>query len=46
MNSVSGKVKTLNVTEGQSVNEGDVIIVLDSFETELRIAQIQAMVDL
>ncbi len=46
MNTVSGKVKTLNVAEGQKVEEGDVILVLDSFETELQIAQIQAVVDL
>ncbi len=46
MNTVSGKVKSLNVTEGQEVEEGDVILVIDSFETELQIAQLQAIVDL
>lgn len=46
MNTVSGKVKSLNVTEGQKVQEGDVILVIDSFETELQIAQLQAVVDL
>lgn len=46
MNTVSGKVKTLNVSEGQEVKEGDVILQIDSFETELQIAQIQAIVDL
>ena len=46
MNSVSGKVKSINVIEGQQVEDGDVILVIDSFETELQIAQIQAMVDL
>lgn len=46
MNTVSGKVKSLNVSEGQEVKEGDIILQIDSFETELQIAQIQAMVEL
>lgn len=46
MNTVSGKVKSLNVSEGQEVKEGDIILQIDSFETELQIAQMQAMVEL
>lgn len=46
MNTVSGRVKSLNVIEGQQVDKGDVILVIDSFETELQIAQLQTMVDL
>lgn len=46
MNSVSGEVKTINVVEGQKVSEGDVILTLDTFQTDLQIAQLQSMVDL
>lgn len=46
MNTVSGKIKSVNVTEGQRINKGDTILVLDSMETELQIVQLQAMVDL
>ena len=46
MNSVAGEVKTIEVVEGQEVSEGDVILTLDTFQTDLQIAQLQAMVDL
>lgn len=46
MNSVAGEVKTIEVAEGQEVSEGDVILTLDTFQTDLQIAQLQAMVDL
>lgn len=46
MNSVAGEVKAIAVAEGQEVSEGDVILTLDTFQTELQIAQLQAMVDL
>lgn len=46
MNSVSGKIKSICVSEGQQINEDDTILILDSMETELQIAQLQAMVDL
>lgn len=46
MNSVAGEIKTIEVTEGQTVAQGDIIVKLDTFQTDLQIAQIQAMVDL
>lgn len=46
MNSVAGEVKTIEVAEGQEVSEGDVILTLDTFQTDLQIAQLQVMVDL
>ncbi len=46
MNSVAGEIKTIEVVEGQEVSEGDVILTLDTFEMDLQIAQLQAMVDL
>ena len=46
MNSVAGEIKTIEVVEGQEVSEGDVILTLDTFQTDLQIAQLQAMVDL
>lgn len=46
MNSVSGEIASINVDEGQTVEQGDVLFEIDSFQTELQIAQLQAMVDL
>jgi multidrug efflux pump subunit AcrA (membrane-fusion protein) len=45
MNTVSGTIKDIRVTEGQLVEKGEILIEIDSFQTELQIAQIQAMVD-
>lgn len=43
MNLVSGKVESINVSEGQAVNEGDIILVIDSYETRLQISQLESM---
>lgn len=46
MNTVSGRIKNIAVEEGQSVSEGDLLIELDAYQTELQIAQIQSVVNL
>lgn len=43
MNLVSGRIESIEVTEGQSVEDGDVILVIESYETRLQISQLEAM---
>ena len=43
MNLVSGRIERIEVIEGQSVEEGNVILVIDSYETRLQISQLEAM---
>ncbi|MBO4539487.1 MAG: biotin/lipoyl-binding protein [Clostridia bacterium] len=43
MNTVSGRVKIVAVKEGQVVSSGDLLIELDSYQTELQIAQIESV---
>ncbi|MDR3293731.1 MAG: HlyD family secretion protein [Clostridiales bacterium] len=42
MNQVSGRIEGILVSEGQEVSEGDVLIEIDGFQTELQIAQLEA----
>ncbi len=46
MNTVTGKIESIEVVEGQNVEEGDVILRIDSFQTELQIAQIEAITEM
>ncbi len=46
MNTVSAEVKTINVVEGQTVKQGDILLTLDGYQVELQIQQLSAMVEL
>jgi multidrug efflux pump subunit AcrA (membrane-fusion protein) len=45
MNKVSGSIDKINVVEGDTVAKGDVLVEMNSFQTELQITQILTMVD-
>lgn len=45
MNSVSGNIKSINVTEGQTANKNDVLIEFDTLQIDVQIAQIQAAIN-
>lgn len=46
MNTVSGKVDEIFVTEGQKVEIGDKILKIDSFQLELQIAQLESVINI
>jgi multidrug resistance efflux pump len=45
MNKVSGAIKTLNASEGQTVKSGDILFEINSFQIEIQIQQIQASIE-
>ena len=42
MNRVGGAIKAVNIKEGKDVKIGDILFEIDSFQTELQIAQIES----
>ncbi|MCM1367576.1 MAG: HlyD family secretion protein [Roseburia sp.] len=46
MNYASGAIESIEVSEGETVTEGDTLLVIDSFQAELQIEQVRSVVKL
>ncbi|MDR3022103.1 MAG: biotin/lipoyl-binding protein, partial [Clostridiales bacterium] len=46
MNKVSSNISSIAVVAGQEIKQGDILIQFSTFQTDVQIAQLQAMVDL